>query len=462
MPRVPLPMPSRAGEMKSKFVSAQTLINCFVEMHPQTGPAIYGWPGLTLFATCGDGPIRGMIDFSGALVVVSGSTLYSVSRTGAVSPVGTISGTTAVIMAHNGFQVVIVAEDVDTSYVYDGVTVAEITDADFLGGSSVDFIDQYFVFTRKDSQQFFVSALADGASYDATDVASAEAKPDNLLRVIVDNREVMLFGTKSVEGWYNAGDADFPLARSTTFVEYGLAGRNAVAKADNTVFWLAPDNTVRALRGGTPQIISDHAVSNLIEAWSDPSATSAFVVSFRGHTFFVLRNPDGCVAIDAATGLPFELVSYEMDTWRVGCAEFVWNGTVLGDAENGAIYRLDPDAFDENGEPHVREWVSSTMNPSGSPFTLDEVEIDIEVGVGLVSGQGSNPVVWMKASRDSGESWGARMEREIGARGDRELRVVWEDFGQFPTHGGAISMGISDPVRFVVTRGWATFTEDRP
>jgi len=462
MPRVPMPIPARLGAVKSRFVSSQTIVNGYVEVSQQSGPAIYGGPGLTLFATCGDGPIRGVLDFSGTLVVVSGQTLYTVTQTGAVAPIDTIGGTGAVVMAHNGAQVVIVADDANTSYVLDGATVSAITDPDFPIASSVDFIDQYFVFTRKGTQQFFVSALADGTAYDATDVASAEAKPDNLLRVIVDNREVMLFGTKSGEGWYNAGDADFPLARSTTFVEYGLVGRDAVAKADNTIFWLAADNTIRALRGGTPQVISDHAVSNTIETWADPSATRAFAFTFRGHTFFILRNPDGCIAIDAATGLPFERRSYGLDTWRIVCTESIWGQTVLGDYETGAIYLLDDDAHDENGTPLVREWTTATLSPSGTPFTLDEVEIELEAGVGLVSGQGENPVAWIQVSRDSGESYGSRIEREIGRRGERELRVVWEDFGQLPPHGGVIKFGISDPVRMTVTRAWATFTEDRP
>lgn len=460
MPRVPMPLPTRHGEMKSKFVTSTSLVNGFVETDRQTSPAIYGGPGLTLYATCGTGPIRGEKKFGSVLAVVSGDSLYTVAQGGAVTYRGYVQGSSPVSMAHNGTQLVIVADDAERSYVWNGTTLAQITDPDFLGASSVDFIDQYFVFTKKNGQQFFVSSLADGSSYDATDVASAEAKPDNLLCVIVDNREVLLFGTDSVEGWYNAGDADFPLARSTTFVEYGLVARDAVAKADNTVFWLASDNTIRALRGGSPQIISDHAVSHFIEQWSDLSATRAFSYAFRGHTFFVLRNPDGCVAIDAATGLTHLRKSYNSETWRVSSGETIWGVTILGDATNGNLYLLDADAHDEDGEHLVREWVSTTMSPTGNPFTLDEVEIEIEVGVGLVSGQGVNPIAWLQVSRDSGETWGTRMERNIGARGVRELRIVWEDFGQFPPHGGVIRFGISDPVRMVVVRGYATFTED--
>ena len=111
----------------------------------------------------------------------------------------------------------------------------------------------------------------------------------------------------------------------------------------------------------------------------------------------------------------------------------------------------------------MRKVTTHTLGPGGTPFTLDKVELEVETGVGLATGQGSDPKIWMQLSRDSGRTWGARMERSLGLMGKRNTVVVWQGpFGDFPQTGGVIRLGISDPVRFVAKKAWADFTPNRP
>lgn len=467
MPRVPIPIARRQGEAKSKFISAQKLENAFLEQDVESGEfAVFKAPGLDLLgSTISAGvSVRGVYDFAGSLLAVVGTTLYTVNQSGIATSRGTIAGSEPVIMSDNGTQAVIVADAV--SYVWDGSSLATITDTDFQTASSVDFLDQYMIFTKQDSGQFFVSALADATSYDALDIASAESRPDNLVRVIVDNREALLFGTRTVEGWYNAGDPDFPLVRDQTFVEVGLIGKYAVARIDNSVAWLASDKTVRIMRNGVPQIISDAMIAAEIESWSDASLTMAFPFTLRGHQFLVLRNPDGCLIWDAS--LPPAVAwssrtSQESDTWRVWVGETMveWGAaTIVGDASTGKLYTLDVDTYDEDGAELIWQLTSRTMGPGGLPFTVDAIEIEIEPGVSLVSGQGSDAVVWLEISRDSGFSFGARLERSLGAVGVRRRRIVWRNLGQFLPHGGVLRLSGSDPVANCLTKGWAEIQAD--
>jgi len=46
-----------------------------------------------------------------------------------------------------------------------------------------------------------------GTTIDPLYFAAAEGSPDNLVTLIVDHREIWLFGTNSVEVWYDAGTA---------------------------------------------------------------------------------------------------------------------------------------------------------------------------------------------------------------------------------------------------------------
>ena len=60
--------------------------------------------------------------------------------------------------------------------------------------------------------------------------------------LIIDYREAWLFGTNSVEVWYNAGLLDFPLQRvQGAFNEIGCAAPYSIAKMDNGIFWLGKD-----------------------------------------------------------------------------------------------------------------------------------------------------------------------------------------------------------------------------
>ena len=68
----------------------------------------------------------------------------------------------------------------------------------------------------------------------------------------------------------------------------------------------------------------------------------------------------------------------------------------------------------------------------------------VQVGVGVPSGQGSNPVVMLSLSPDGGESWGAEYQVGIGQGGRYQTRVEWYHLESFYT--GVIKIRFSDPV----------------
>lgn len=462
MPRVAIPVVAGEGRAPSAFVSSRTLENCFLEA-ALGKPAIYGGPGFASRKTLDTSPLRGVHEFNGVLIVVSGNRCYTLTEAGVATDVGQVLGLSRVSMADNGLQVMIVAEDASRSYIWDGATLAQITDPDFYAASSVAFLDQYFITSIASTGRFQISALADGTAWSALDVATAESLPDNLVRVFVDNRDLLLMGEESIEGQYNSGAADFPFARSTVFFQLGIAGRDCVASVDNTVAFLAADGTVRVVRGSTAIVISTPAIASIIAGWSNPGEAVAFSYSLRNHQFWVLRHADGCVVWDASAPAAeawHVRKSYGSDTWRIAFCVRAWGVTILGEADTGKLHTLDAEAHDEAGEPLVRRVVTEPLGP-GSYFTLNEVELLVEPGVGLVSGQGSEPKVWMELSRNGGKTWGARMERRIGARGEYEKRIIWDGgFGQFRPEGGVVAFGCADPVSFVVKGAQADFTVD--
>ncbi|MCV5997943.1 hypothetical protein, partial [Enterococcus faecalis] len=71
---------------------------------------------------------------------------------------------------------------------------------------------------------------------------TAEGQPDPLVAILSDHREIFLFGTETIEVWYNSGASDFPFERNQgAFIEKGCGARYSVAKQNNTVYFIGSD-----------------------------------------------------------------------------------------------------------------------------------------------------------------------------------------------------------------------------
>lgn len=235
-------IPLLGGYSKRRSVNqdAQSMVNLYLETdtaEPESGSALYMVPGKTEFAAIGNGPIRAMISHNHLVIAISGNEVYRINETGAGVRIGTITlgGTKRVALSANRNHVIAVTGQ--NAYIITGSSVTSVTDTDFAGSYLVDYLDGYFVFAIPDSQQFYISAINDGSSFDALDFAQAESDLDDIVGLVVDHRELWLFGSQSIEIWYNSGATDFPLARRDGAVlEVGCAAPQSISKADNTIF----------------------------------------------------------------------------------------------------------------------------------------------------------------------------------------------------------------------------------
>ncbi|NBS35440.1 MAG: hypothetical protein EBS82_06330 [Methylocystaceae bacterium] len=199
---------------RSPNAADNRMVNLFPEVVPEGGKQA-AWlqraPGLRYLQTLGAGPVRGLWTFNGKAFAVSGTSLYEIDTDWNITNRGAIGGGSQVNMTDNGTQMFIAAGAY--GYVYDSVTnVLTTLTTNFYGAVGCGFLDGWFVFNQPDSQIFWVMD-ATGTTIDPLYFASAEGSPDNLVTLIVDHREIWLFGTNSVEVWYDAGLPDFPMAR---------------------------------------------------------------------------------------------------------------------------------------------------------------------------------------------------------------------------------------------------------
>lgn len=129
MPSVPLFGVSLFG--KSRNVTSQERLNCYLEVQPgddRAKVAIYGTPGLDLFTSFGDTPIRGIYQRTDFLYVVHRGTFYQVNNAAVKTAKGVINTTSgSVYMWDNGTQLFL-ADGVDGwIYFFDTYTPVGIT-----------------------------------------------------------------------------------------------------------------------------------------------------------------------------------------------------------------------------------------------------------------------------------------------------------------------------------------------
>lgn len=410
---------------------------------------LIGTPGLVLWATL-PAPVRGFHDLNGVACAVAGNAMYRFDAAGtATAMTGTVAGTGPVTMADNGTQILIGTNAADA--VLSGTTVTTIADSDFGGASSVAFLSGWGITPRPDTGTWAISALNDFTSWHALDIATAEYRPDPIIRTIVDAGEILHFGTKTLELWGFVSGADFPFQRypgANGIIERGCAAPWSVAKLDQSVFWLADDLTIRRIEGTTPRKVSSYSLDDKIAGFTTVSDAIGSAHVWKGRPFYVLTFPtEGrTFVLDASTGLIHERRSGTADTgrWRAEHYLYCYGKHLVSDANSGKIFYLSDTAYAEDGETYVAEAVSPHFYGQADLMILDAVHFDMKTGVGLATGQGSAPRMMVDMSRDGGVTYGNEKLVDIGAIGERQKFPVARQFGL--ARNFTLRARISDPV----------------
>ena len=280
----------------------------------------------------------------------------------------------------------------------------------------------------------------------------------------MDHREAWLFGTNSIEVWYDAGSADFPLQRiQGAFNEIGLAAAYSVAKLDNGLFWLGSDSRGQGIvyrsNGYTGKRISTHAVEWQIQQYGDISDAIGYTYQQDGHAFYVLVFPseDTTWVYDVSTELWHERAGfYEGQFVRHrGNCQMAYNGeVVIGDFENSNVYAFDLNVYADNGS--IQRWLRSWRAlPTGkndlNRTAQHTLQLDCETGVGLNTGQGSDPQVMLRWSDDGGHTWSNEHWSSMGKIGRYGYRTFWRRLGMtMKIRDRVYEVSGTDPVKITI------------
>lgn len=353
-------------------------------------------PGLKPYQRIGGGPIRGMHDCEGLRLIVSGRILYRIGSDGIGVPLGTIPGVGRVQMTHNqfstGYQVLVENGQGGGGYVYntaDG-TFIKITDEGYPGSISSDYLDSFLLGVEPQGRFWFHSNLANATDYNTLDRYEAEASPDRIIGLAVSQFEVVVFGQRTIEFFFNSGAQTGTFQNRRQSITRGCASRHTIQKLDNTLFWLGDDGVVYRLNGYQPQPVSTRALEKSF-AESNWSEAIAHVWEDRGHKVYYLTFPDGqSYGYDVISGLWHRRQSFGLDRWRLNHTIKWGRHWYGGDYQSGRTWQLDWDYFLEGDQPIVSERVSGVIADNQSSLVIPNAELIFDTG----QGPGTTPIVF--------------------------------------------------------------------
>lgn len=421
--------------------------NCYWEKSAVTpnGEMWIPRPGLELFRA-GAGALRGMFRapgcLNGDLIAVIANVVYRISEAGVATSLGTVAGSGRVIIAGN-LAGIMIADGVTLQYSTGGALVtATIT---FSNPIWVGHTAGYWLCVEGGSQRRFYTPDVSPTVWDGN-FDTASSSTDRLLGCAIISGRIWDFGERSIEFRYASGDAEAPFAVEIgRSYERGCLSRDTIVALDNTAIWVGDDRII--YRGSdVPQAISDNFIAERL-ASADVSDIYAWGFAWQGHVFYCITIGDqGTFVYDLTTDRWAKWLTYGQNRWLPGLGAIGWdNFPLAGDTVTGSIYSLSGSKFTDDGLAIVA-YLTFGQPLSGQRPTFSSLTIEMVTGYATETGQGSNPIIQVRFSRDGGIVYGPWRQASLGLQGEYNKRVRFNRIGQFKPPGIIGEMMVSDPV----------------
>lgn len=464
MTRIAIPIAGPRSVNKSLVVNAQRALNLYPEVEGDGAKAILTMkctPAMTRVLSAGNGPCRSnIVEFADAAYYVSGAKLIKVTSAWASSEVGTLNTTTGQCHMVAGRDYLLVTDGGD-GYTWDGTTFATVVDGDFPanpGGCA--YIAGYFVTFNAGTDQFQVSANEDPTSWAALDFASAEADPDNAAGVLSTYRDLYVFGDRTTQVYYLSDNVNFPFSPYVNGVlEFGLHAPDSLARAGGFLFLVARERegspTVLMVQGFQAKRIGSGDTADTLAAMTTTDDAVGYAYTDSDQTFYVLTFPteDITLVYHVEQDMWHERGSYGLGQHRSRGHGYFNGKHLVGDYADGSLHELDDDSYTDNGATITRRRVAGVLHREGRQFEVNEFEVEFQRGVGLASGQGSDPQAMLRYSCDNGRTWSSELWRDIGPQGNYGAKALWHRLGQMDAFTAEIT--VTDPVEVVIVAAYA-------
>lgn len=438
-------------------------INCYTMPSTSGRNPVYltGVMGTKLHATLNNVFVaaRGCIAVRDVGYVVAFNTLYSVTVNATVTALGSVPGTSQVSIATDGINIMVV-NGTGTAYYYNRV-------ADNFFTVTLPFIANTIAFTAgyvicsSNNQRFFISVINDSVTFNALDFATAESFPDDLLSAWIDHGEIMLFGEKSIEVWFNSAAVEFAFSRNPSgVIERGLYARFAVTQNDNATFILGDDLIMYRIQGYQLTRISDESIEIRLAKLrddgfqSDLANANMYSYTEHGHKFIQLNIPNQVsLTYNITTSEWFTSKHFDYET-SIGTCYFNLNDRHFIGGLDGKIYEMTRNAYDDAGRPLKRGRITQFFSAEDKITHWKSIKFIMDFGTTeVIVGQGSDPKMVLRWSYDSGRTWRNEKFLSLSQNGKYLGHAIKRNCGA--SRNRQLEFYVTDPVPFNVLDAFA-------
>jgi hypothetical protein len=348
-----------------------------------------------------------------------------------------------------GFAVIV---DGPNGYLFEIATntLTQITDPGFLGADRVAFIDGWLIFNEPGTQTFYTTGPTPyTVTFPGAFFALKDSSSDNLITLMENNRELWLIGERTSEVWYDAGGANFAFSRIPGVApQMGCSAPQSIARLGSSLVWLGKsergENVVIKTEQYSYVDISSRAVEAAITSYPLVSDAIGYVYEEEGHLFYVLTFPtadrtwvyDQTASEAAGTPQWHERASFNPETGTLhrdksSCFANYQNIRMVGDFQAQKAYQMSRKFFVDGDTPLValRRCPHVWSRENRKRMFFASLQIEFSPGVGLQTGQGSDPQVMVRFSRDGGSTFGTEFFLPIGKAGEYKNRAMRRRIG---------------------------------
>lgn len=456
MPTVALDLLGESYESRTKPLEFQRTVNFYPELTSSGKGGLMSFPGtVSVVPDLASNSDRGLYDFEGTTVQVLAQGFYTVNLTlGTRTLIGEILGSARCTFSSNA-GLLVIANGSGLIYQYNGSTLSQITDSDLESPYFAAHINNQWIYSNNKTTGRWVSSnagapdLVDGLNY-----ATAESNGDILIRPYVFRQQLLLFGKRTIEPWWNTGTGTPPFDRQEGgIIEKGLGADYSIAHSDEALYFLGDDLRVYQYLSNQLDPISTDGLWSKFSSYSTHSDAIGAVITVGNQDIYILQFPSvgETWAYSQQKRFWFQLSSGTA-YGKFNYSSFMQTGgrTYIASFAGG-IYELSYANYQDNGSTLVRERITRSFDSeffgvSGRPVFWNSIEIRCTVGEGLNSGQGSNPQIILQYSDDDGRTWDNEYYLSLGRLGDYHKRPML--FGLGSAWRRKWRIRVTDPVNF--------------
>jgi hypothetical protein len=339
---------------------------------------------------------------------------------------------------------------------------------------NLGYLDGYFLLNELGTLQVWFCNLENALIWDALDFFTRSTASDRIVTQVCANNRVWVFGSETSEAYEDVGDADNPFQPiKGSLFQIGCAGADTVSVGVSTLRWVGRSSlggaVVYRLDGYAGTRISTHAIEAALAAATTLADAEAVTLEQDGHLCYALTCPSAGVAgetwvIDETEHEWHQRSAWNTplgreEAWPVRGHAYVGTVHVTGTRAGAAICALDLATYDDDGAILRAVRRAPYLGAENGYAFLDRIELGIEAGVGLISGQGSDPQVELLVSKDNAKTWWSAGPAGIGAMGEHGVCAVWTRLGRVRMDRLVLEVVITDPVKRAFGPGlWLTVT----